>query len=110
MCQSGFLLVKTCVSQWLSFVNDTNSSFDCDPTVDVKHVFLDICKTFDKVSHKGLLYKLEIFWIKRDVLNFPHNYLHKRFRKAVPKIFTWKYWKFGGFVTRGFVLASLMFL
>ena len=33
-----------------------NSSFDCDPTQDVRGVFLDVSKAFDKVWHDGLLY------------------------------------------------------
>ena len=31
------------------FVHDINSSFDCDPAQDVRGIFLDISKAFDKV-------------------------------------------------------------
>ena len=48
-CQSGFLPGDSCISQLLSIVHEINSSFDCDPTIDVSGVFLDISKAFDKV-------------------------------------------------------------
>ena len=48
-CQSGFLPGDSCISQLLSIVHEIDSSFDCDPTIDVSGVFLDICKAFDKV-------------------------------------------------------------
>ena len=49
-----------CISQLRSIVHDINSSFDCDPTIDVRGVFLDISNPFDKVWHDGILFKLEI--------------------------------------------------
>ena len=48
-CHSGFLPGDSCISQLLSIVHDINSSFDCDPTLDVRGIFLDISKAFDKV-------------------------------------------------------------
>ena len=35
-------------------------SFDCNPTLETRVVFLDISKAFEKVWHKGLLFKLII--------------------------------------------------
>ena len=53
-CQSSFLPGDFWVSQLLSIVHDINSSFDCDPAQDVRSVFLDISKVFDKVWQEGL--------------------------------------------------------
>ena len=48
-CQSGSLPGDSCISQLLSIVHDINSSFDCDPTQDVRGIILNISKVFDKV-------------------------------------------------------------
>ena len=38
-CQSAFLPDDSCILQLLSIVREINSSFYCDPTVDVSGVF-----------------------------------------------------------------------
>ena len=68
-CQSGFLPGNACISQLLSIVHDINSSFDCDPTQDVRGIFLDISKAFDKVWHEGLLFKLKMDGVKGELSN-----------------------------------------
>ena len=96
-CQSGFLPGDSWISQLLSTIHDINSSFDCDPTIDVSGVFLDISKAFDKVWHDGIIFKLE-------------TYAHTRFQMVVlnGQISTWELAKSG--VSQRFVLGSLMFL
>ena len=77
-CQSGFLPSDSCVSQLLSIVHDIISSFDCDPTQDVRGVFLDISKAaFDKVWYVRLSYKLETYGVKGEDLNLLFNYLRE---------------------------------
>ena len=39
----------SCIFQLLSIVHEINSSLDCNPTIDVRGVFLDISKAFDKM-------------------------------------------------------------
>ena len=49
-CQPGFLTGNSCISQLLSIVHDISSSFDCDPTQDVRDAFVrDASNAFDKV-------------------------------------------------------------
>ena len=81
--QSGFLPGDSCFSQYLSIVHDINSSFDCDHTQDVRGLFVDVCKAFDKVWHEGLLYKIETYGVEEDVLNLLRNYLHELYQKVV---------------------------
>ena len=72
-CRSGFLPGDSCISQLLSIVHDINSSFDCDPTIDVRSIFLDISKVFDKVWHEVIKFKLETHGLKEKILNLTKN-------------------------------------
>ena len=47
--QSDFLLGHPCIAQLLSMIHEKQIAFDDNPTVDVRGVFLDISKAFDKV-------------------------------------------------------------
>ena len=44
---------------------------------------LDISKAFDKVCHKGLLFKLERIGISGDVLSLLKSFLSNRFQRVV---------------------------
>ena len=53
--QSGFKPGYSCINQLLSITHEIYKSFD--DVLDVRRVFLDISKAFDKVWHKSLIYK-----------------------------------------------------
>ena len=53
--QSGFKPGDSCINQLLSITHEIYKSFD--DVLDVRRIFLDISKAFDKVWHKGLIYK-----------------------------------------------------
>ena len=57
--QSSFRPNGSCENQLLSLVHDIYSSFDCHPSLEVRGIFLDISKAFDRAWHEGLLYKTQ---------------------------------------------------
>ena len=111
-CQFDFLPGDSWVSQLLSIVHDINCSIDCDPTRDIRGVFLDISKAFGLVWHEGLLHKLETYDVKGEVLNLPRNYLHERYQRVALRgqASFWELIKSGAGVPQRSVLGPLMFL
>ena len=71
------------VIQLLYLVNEIHKAFDYPKSLEVRAVFLDISKAFDKVWHDGLLYKLEQNGISGCLLKFFENYLHNRNQRVV---------------------------
>ena len=55
--QSGFKPSDSCINQLLSITRKIYKSFD--DGLEVRSVFLDISKAFDKVWHEGVIFKLE---------------------------------------------------
>ena len=76
--QSGFRPGDSCVNQFLSITNGIFTSID--DGLEVRGVFLDISKAFDKVWHDGLIYKLKQNGIKDKLLSF-----NKIFEKSPAK-------------------------
>ena len=56
--QSGFRPGDSAIDQLLSITHSVFEAFDCSPTLEVRSVYLDISKAFDRVWHDGLIYKL----------------------------------------------------
>ena len=55
--QSRFKLRDSCINQLLAITHEIYKSFD--DIFEVRGVFLDISKAFDKVWHEGLIFKLK---------------------------------------------------
>ena len=57
--QSGFRPGDSTINQLLYLVNEIHEAFDNPKCLEVRAVFLDISKAFDKIWHIGLIFKLE---------------------------------------------------
>ena len=56
--QSGFMPGDSCIHRLVSITHEIYASFDGNPSLEVRGVFLDISKTFDEYGMKGLFNKI----------------------------------------------------
>ena len=80
--QSGFRPGDSTVNQLLYLVSEIYESFECPDNLEVRAVFLDISKAFDKVWHPGLIFKLKQNGIRGDLLNFFISYLNDLYQRV----------------------------
>ena len=81
--RSGFRPNDSCIHQLQSIVHSINADFDHDPSLEVRGNFFDTTKAFNKVWHKGLLYKLESVGISGNLLNLFRSFLNDRYQRIV---------------------------
>ena len=82
--QSGFRPNDSCTNQLSAIVHEIMKSFDSsNPTPDVRGVFLDISKAFDRVWHDGLIYDLRCYGIQGKVLDIIQSFLKDRYQRVV---------------------------
>ena len=81
--QSGFRPGDSCINQLLAITHEIFEAFDCNPSLEVRSVFLDISKAFDKVWHEGLLYKIKSMGISGELYSLLESYLSSRLQRVV---------------------------
>ena len=106
--QSGFKPVDSCINQLLSITHEIYESFDVG--LEVRSVFLDISKAFDKVWRDGIIYKLIQNGISGNLLNLLEDFLKERKQRVIlnGQVFTWK--NINAEVPQGSILGPLLFL
>ena len=108
--QSGFRPLDSCINQLLAITHEIFESFDCNPSLEVRSVFLDIFKAYSKVWHKGLLYKLKSMGISDELYELIENYLSGRFQRIILNEQTSSWRPILAGVTQGSFLGPLLFL
>ena len=106
--QSGFKPGDSCINQLLSITHEIYSSFDND--LEVRGVFLDISKAFDKVWHAGLIYKLRRNGIPGVLIKILSDFLNSRYQRVVLNGQTSNWSKIKAGVPQGSILGPLLFL
>jgi len=81
--QSGFRPGDSTVNQLISITHTIFEAFDCNPPLDVRSVYLDISKAFDRVWHDGLIFKLERCGVSGNLLSLIKNFLMGRKQRTV---------------------------
>ena len=79
--QSGFRSGDSCINQLLSINNEILNAFD--KGFEFRGTFLDISKTFDKLGHDGLTFKLRQNGINGDIINILRDFLRNRKQRVV---------------------------
>ena len=108
--QSGLLPRNSCIAQLLSTLHEIQTAFDKNPTRDVRGIFLDIFKAFDKVWHESLIFKLKAYGIEGELLSLLENYLQNHEQRVVLNGRTSEWRKINSGVPQRSVLGLLLFL
>ena len=87
---SGFRPGVSCVNQLISISHDIYKAFDANPSLEVRGIFLDLSRSFNKVWHDGLLYKLRHVGICAECLGLIDSFLSGRFQRVLLNVQTSK--------------------
>ena len=79
--QSGFTPGDCTTNQLVSMYHEVCTALENQNNIQL--IFFDISKAFDKVWHKGLVYKLESVGIKYPLIQWFNNYLNDRKQRAI---------------------------
>ena len=108
--QSGFRPGDSTTNQLLYLVDEIHQAFDSAECFEVRAVFLDISKAFDKVWHDGLIFKLKQNGVSGGLLKLFQNYLSNRKQRVVLNGSHSDYSAIESGVPQGSVLGPLLFL
>ena len=108
--QSGFRPGDSTINQLLSISHTIFKAFDCNPPLDVRSVYLDISKAFDRVWHDGLIYMLKRCGVRGQLLLLIQSFLKDRKQRTVLNGQSSTWGDISAGVPRGSILGPLFFL
>ena len=108
--QNWFWPNYSCENQLLSIIHGIYADYDQSSSLEVIANFLDISKAFDKVWHKGLLYKLETVGISSNLHKLFQSFLSDRFQRVVLNSQSSNWSPVLARVPQGAILGPLLFL
>ena len=108
--QSGFRPGDSTVNQMISIMHTIFEAFDCNPPLDVRSVYLDISKAFDRVWHDGLIYKLKRCGVSGQLLFIIQSFLKDRKQRTVLNGHCSTWGDISAGVPQGSILGPLFFL
>ena len=81
--QSGFRPSDSCIHQLIGITHNIFSAFDANLSSEVRGVFLDLSKAFNRVWHDGLLYKFKSNGIGGNLFKLIKSFLNNRCQPVV---------------------------
>ena len=106
--QSGFKPGDSCINQLLSITHEIYKS--SDDGLEVRGIFLDISKVFDKVWNQGLLHKLKQNGISGKLFDIITDFLNFRKQRVVLNGQYSSWTSIEARVPQGSILGPLLFL
>ena len=108
--QSGFMSGDSCILQLSSISHEIYASFDFNPSLEVRGVFLDLSKAFDRAWPEELIYKIKCIGLKGDLLALIESFLFERQHRVVLNGQESEWPTINGWCASGFNLGPLFFL
>ena len=98
------------INQLICITHTIFKAFDCNPPVNVRSVYLDISKAFDRVWHDGLIYKLKRCGVSGRFLSLIINFLKDRKQRTFLNGQCSDWGDISAGVPQGSILGPLFFL